>query len=345
MPLARRAAARAAASTESSKSIVPTTSERLAGSATKGVAKSLRLGPAVEAARGVARCARTHQSRPPLAEHPLDLVGEQQQGRQRRRVVGLLLARVVERRLQREEVGLPAAGGAVELLDPGDRGRAEQRPARGRRRRRRTSAGRSSRRRPRRRRRAGRRRPRWRRSGPGRRRRRRGARPATMTPVEVSLWAQAIDVGGGVGGRRRRVAGLGLDHDRVGEEGRARGRLGELRRELAVGRGAGRARARARRRRRPRRRWCRRCRARPRSRRAAQKSSARPAAHAADQVADRRLAVRGAHQRPTRSASAASASGRTFEGPQPKRPSAGFSSAGICGGGRERSSGGDRLLT
>ena len=50
--------------------------------------------------------------------------------------------------------------------------------------------------------------------------------------------------------------------------------------------------------------------------------------------------------RSARSASAASASGRTFEGPQPKRPSAGFSSAGIwvvsvvCG--RHR---GDRLLT
>ena len=38
MPFARRVAATAAASTESSKSIVPTTSERRAGSATKGVA-------------------------------------------------------------------------------------------------------------------------------------------------------------------------------------------------------------------------------------------------------------------------------------------------------------------
>ena len=41
MPLARSVAAITAASTESSKSIVPTTSERLAGSATKGVANSL----------------------------------------------------------------------------------------------------------------------------------------------------------------------------------------------------------------------------------------------------------------------------------------------------------------
>src|SRR5205807_1125493 len=38
MPLARRTAATAEASTSSSKSIVPTTSERLAGSATNGVA-------------------------------------------------------------------------------------------------------------------------------------------------------------------------------------------------------------------------------------------------------------------------------------------------------------------
>ena len=42
-------------------------------------------------------------------------------------------------------------------------------------------------------------------------------------------------VGGGVGGRRRGVAGIGLDQDRVGEERRARGDLGELLRELAVG--------------------------------------------------------------------------------------------------------------
>jgi hypothetical protein len=41
IPFARRAVAIAAASTESSKSIVPTTSERLAGSATNGVANSL----------------------------------------------------------------------------------------------------------------------------------------------------------------------------------------------------------------------------------------------------------------------------------------------------------------
>ena len=40
MPFARSAAASAAASTSSAKSIVPTTSERFAGSVTKGVASS-----------------------------------------------------------------------------------------------------------------------------------------------------------------------------------------------------------------------------------------------------------------------------------------------------------------
>ena len=136
------------------------------------------------------------------------------------------------------------------------------------------------------------------------------------------------DVGLGVGGRLGRVAGRGLDHDRVGQERRRGGRLGELLRELAVGQVQRAARARARRWRTPRRRWCRRCRARPRSRRAARRARPRP---------ERMPATRsrtGAWRcevpiSAARSASAASASGRTFEGPQPKRPSAGFSSAGI----------------
>ena len=53
-------------------------------------------------------------------------------------------------------------------------------------------------------------------------------------------------------------------------------------------------------------------------------------AHAADEVLHRGLAVRGAEDRraPTAS-SASSCAGRTFEGPQPKRPSAGRRSRGI----------------
>ena len=170
-----------------------------------------------------------------VAEHPLDLVGEQQQGRQRRRVVGLLLARVLERGLQREEVRLPAVAGAVELLDPGDRGRAEQRQpeaavgAEGLLRGEVVGVG-LRRRRP-----AGRRRRRWRRSGPGRRRRRPGARPSTITPVEVSLWAQAMTsaAGSAIGSG----ASPGSASTRIGSarNGARGGRLGELRGELAVG--------------------------------------------------------------------------------------------------------------
>ena len=42
-----------------------------------------------------------------------------------------------------------------------------------------------------------------------------GARPATITPVEVSLCAQATTSASGSPARRGRVAGLGLDDDRV----------------------------------------------------------------------------------------------------------------------------------
>ena len=54
-----------------------------------------------------------------MAEHPLDLVGEQQQRRERRRVVGLVLARVVQRGGEREELRDPAAarGELVDALD------------------------------------------------------------------------------------------------------------------------------------------------------------------------------------------------------------------------------------
>ena len=42
-------------------------------------------------------------------------------------------------------------------------------------------------------------------------------------------------VGGGIGDRLRRVAGVGLQHDRVAEERRVAGHVGELAAELAVG--------------------------------------------------------------------------------------------------------------
>ena len=134
-------------------------------------------------------------------------------------------------------------------------------------------------------------------------------------------------VGVRVGDRRRGVAGLGLDHDRVGQERGAGGRLGELRGELAVGQvqrpladepGGGCV---------------------PEGGRAAvaerdlvavrqAEELAQPDPDAGDQVLDRLLAVRGAHQ-VVLARQLARASGLTFEGPQPKRPSAGFSAAGI----------------
>ena len=127
MPLARSASASAAASTVVVE-VDRADDQRALGRV--GDERGRELAAPRPSRRGAPRSPtvrRTHQSRPPLAEHPLDLVGEQDQGRQRGRVVGLLLARVVERRLQREEFRLPAVAGAVELLDPGDRGGAEQR--------------------------------------------------------------------------------------------------------------------------------------------------------------------------------------------------------------------------
>ena len=212
----------------SAKSIVPTTSERFAGSATNGVAKSLRLGPLVEAPRGVGGpLRRTTRGRRCRAST-----------RSGRRAGSGWPARACCRsapcasspaRLQREEVRLPAVAGRRRAPRSGRSRRGSARPARGRRRRRSPSAGRSSRRRP----------------GaassgsppaPEVASIRTSASPAsagrstaTMTPVEVSLWAQPITSAAasprGVG----RVAGLGLDHDRVAEEGRGGGCLGELR--------------------------------------------------------------------------------------------------------------------
>src|SRR5688500_15442606 len=62
-----------------------------------------------------------------VLEHPLDLVGQKEQGRDRGCVVGLILARVVKRGRELQKFGLPAPLGAVELLDARDRGRAQER--------------------------------------------------------------------------------------------------------------------------------------------------------------------------------------------------------------------------
>ncbi len=101
IPFARSVFAIAAASTSSVKSIVPTTRDRFAGSVTNGVANSdfsahsySRVDDAVVRA--------TQKSSPPPAEHPFELVGEQQQRGEGGRVVRLVLPRVLERGGQRQ---------------------------------------------------------------------------------------------------------------------------------------------------------------------------------------------------------------------------------------------------
>ena len=182
----------------------------------------------------------THQAQAAALQHPADLLGEQQQRRHRRGVVGLILQRVLERRGEREELRDPASR-ARQARDPLLRGGAEQRqpqPAVG------SEAllgrevvGVGRRERPR----AGPRRRRWRRSGPARPRRPAGARTGTITPVEVSLCAQASTsapscaAAGPQPAGSGRIARIGGDHQRLAQEGRAGGDRRELRRELAVG--------------------------------------------------------------------------------------------------------------
>ncbi len=191
------------------------------------------LGPAVEVAGGLGGPPHAPLEAA-VAEHPLDLVSEQEQGRQGGRVVGLLLARVVQGGLQREEFRLPATLGAIELLDPGDRGRAQQRQPE-------AAVGAEGL---------------LRGEVIGVRlgdvdRQAAGARGGVDQNQGVAGASWPLDrdhdagrglvvgpgehVGGGVGRRGRRVARLCLDQDRIGQERRRRGRPGELLRELAVG--------------------------------------------------------------------------------------------------------------
>ena len=75
---------------------------------------------------GAGARARDAPLEPPAGEHPADLVCEQEQRGDRRRVVGLVLERVLERRGQRGE-GRDPAPARRELGDPLLRGGAEQR--------------------------------------------------------------------------------------------------------------------------------------------------------------------------------------------------------------------------
>ena len=139
--------------------------------------------------------------------------------------------------------------------------------------------------------------------------------------------AVGVDVGGGLG--LGDGAGRRLDDVGVVEVGRGRRAGRELGRELAEAQVLAALLDEAERGRVPERRWCRRCRARPRSRRAAR--AARRARCAARPTMNRTVAWRwlvpevGRRRSPAR---ASTASGRTFDGPEPNRPSAGSRSAG-----------------
>ena len=79
-----------------------------AGSATNGVANC--DASAQEYSRDDESAVRlTAQSRPPLPQQPVELLGQQHQRADRRGVVGLVLEAVVDRDRQRQEVGHPAA--------------------------------------------------------------------------------------------------------------------------------------------------------------------------------------------------------------------------------------------
>ena len=193
MPFARRVAASAAASTPVGE--VDRADDQRAlrrvGDERRGAPPTPRPSRRGAPTRRGVRA--THQLEPAAVEHPLDLVGEQEQRRQRGRVVGLLLARVLER--DRRARGTPAASGpsapsscSIRSIAAGLSSASQSPPSEPKRLLRREVVGVGLARR----RRAGRRRPRWRRSGPALRRRPPGARTGTMTPVEVSLCAQAI---------------------------------------------------------------------------------------------------------------------------------------------------------
>ncbi len=162
IPFARSVAASAAASTCIVEVDRADDQRALGGIADERRRVRVRARPSRRGALEEAVRARDHRLEAALREHPLELVGEQEQRRDRRRVVGLVLDGVLERRRQRQELGDPAAAptsaGRVELRDPLRARRGSAARATARRRTRSPSAARSSRRRPGRRRPAGRRR-------------------------------------------------------------------------------------------------------------------------------------------------------------------------------------------
>ena len=173
-----------------SRSMVPTTLERMrrVGHERRGVRVTPR--PSRRGCRPTRAAAGDADVEAAVAVHPLQLLLEQEQRGQRRRVVGLVEAAVVEGDLEVERGRDPAAAtrrSARCARWP----RASTARSTGRRRRRSTSAGRSSRRRPR---------PVDHGSPPApevastddeRRRRPTGRSSGIITPVDVSLWVRA----------------------------------------------------------------------------------------------------------------------------------------------------------
>ena len=253
------------------------------------------LGPAVEVPR---RCPAALDAPVEAAgvEHPAQLVVEQEQRGDGRRVVGLVQAAVGRGRCRGR--ARPGASGPTRRSARCARRRpASTPPPTARRRRRSTSAGRSSRRRPRPGPTAARRRPTW-------RRRRRAPSPASAggaasiaTPGRRLVVGQGVEVDGGVGDRARggRRARCRRRPARRGAVRRRRRRRTSTRTRRT--RGARCARRPARTWRRPRTPSSRRCRARPPTRRGARTARPSPARIGADEALDRRLAVRGAEHR------------------------------------------------
>ena len=192
------------------------------------------LGPSVEVLRGGAAPRDAELEAAPV-EQPLDLVGQQEERGQRGRVVGLVLARVLERgRRARGTAGCqrPSAPSSSSIRAIARRAQDRQPEAavRGEGLLRGEVVGVGLR------------------DVDGQSARARGgvdqdeAVARAVGPLHGHHHAgRGLVVGPGdrvrprIGGRRRGIAGLGLDQDRVGQKGGAGGRLGELRGELAVG--------------------------------------------------------------------------------------------------------------
>ena len=174
-----------------------------------------RLGPARRAIVGRLPAASGRKRQTALGQHPLQLLVEQEQRGQRRRVVGLVEAAVLEgdRQVERGRHPAPARLDAPDPLDGGGRQQREPQPAVGGEDLLRgevvdVDLGRRST--------GGRRPPTWRRRAPGRRRRR-GRSSGIITPGRRLVVGEGVDVDVGFGLRPRVGAGRRVDDRRVAQ--------------------------------------------------------------------------------------------------------------------------------